>query len=115
MFCTHVRQLFAPVEALFCLFLGSAPFSLFYGSTFRTVLETMLCTHVRQLFAPVEARLCLFLGSAPLLFTAVLFLRLCSAVTLGNSTFGCFDIVCDEGRPLTSTLFERMTTIGESA
>ena len=58
------RQLFAPAEARFCLFLGSAPFSL-YCSTFRTFPETMHCTHVRQLCAPAEARFCLFLGPAP--------------------------------------------------
>ena len=51
-----------------------------------------------------------FLGLPRFPFTAVLFPRLCSAVTIGNSTFGCFDIVCDQGRPLTSTLFERMMT-----
>ena len=43
------------------------------------------------------------------------FPRLCSAVTIDNSTFGCFDIVCDQGRHLTSTLFERMVKICESA
>ena len=110
MLCTHIRQLFAPAEARSCLFLGSAQFSL-YCSTFRTFPEIMYCTHVRQLCAPVEARFCLFLGLPRFLFTAVLFPGLCSAVTIGNSTFGCFDIVCDQGRPLTSTLFERMMTV----
>ena len=63
---------------------------------------------------PKLASVC-FLGLPRFLFTAVLFPRLCSAVTIGNSTYGCFDIVCDQGRPLTSTLFERMMTIGEYA
>ena len=53
---------------------------------------------------PKLASVC-FLGLPRFLFTAVLFPRLCSAVTIGNSTFGCFDIVCDQGRALTSTLF----------
>ena len=61
-FCRHVRQLSAPAKARFCLFLGSAPFSL-YCSTFRTFPETMLYTHVRQIFTPAEV--CLLLGSAP--------------------------------------------------
>ena len=75
MLCTHDRQLFAPAEARFCLFLGSPPFP-FYCSAFRTFPDTMPCTRVRQLFAPAEARFYLFLGPACLLFTAVLFPRL---------------------------------------
>ena len=60
---------------------------------------------------PKLASVC-FLGLPRFLFTAVLFPRLCSAVTLGKSTF---DIVCDQGRAFISTLFERMLVLGEAA
>ena len=63
---------------------------------------------------PKVASVC-FLSLPRFLFTAVLFPRLCSAVKIVNSTFGCFDKVCDQGRPLISALFERMMTIGDSA
>ena len=63
---------------------------------------------------PELASVC-FLGLPRFLFTTASFPRLCSAVTLDKPTFGCFDIVCDQGRASTTTLFERMMVLGEAA
>ena len=109
----HVRQLFAPDKARFCLFYWGLP-----GFLFTVVLSELFpkpCSARMSGNSSLLPKSVCFLGLPGFLFTAVLFPRPCSAVTIGNSTFGCFDRVYDQGRPLTSTLFERMLTIGESS
>ena len=108
----HVRQLFAPAKARFFCFLGLP------GFLFTVVLSELFpkpCSARMSGDSSLLPKSVCFLGLSGFLYTAVLFPRPCSAVTIGNSTFGCFDIVYDQGRPLTSTLFERMLTIGESS